>query len=434
MSKPRKLSVICIDDENELSADQLGRFFVVHNLSSAIAVQRALLSENAARLPLWADLILCDINMEEALELRDGALADVFWGAGDVRPYGVLLALPFLGRSGLTTFIPYSSVWGTVAVNSNGYVLVALSMIQALSTGKSLDLQETRESIVSARTVDSLAQVPVEALRKGLAKLRQRIEDDGAVQLVDVGWTLDRLAELEQRVQESGTWPVEVPLLDVEGPLAVGVAWPGASVEFIEIGSLFADVLGYGPSNRTDIQRIATILRRWKANKGSVESRGDTLFEAAKEAFRKCDADEDEHVRVQDAVRDSNYVTSGGDLHQLTRTIMLFAWVEAWQTHGSNAARNVLVHCVHERLGLTGPNATNDYKGLLGKGRKVSATSGARRGFRPTATGVEAYSLEDDTCAAGLDANDRDLCVRFAEEELDWDNSPESAYPRWMLS
>lgn len=445
MSAIRKLGVICIDDENELSPTAYERFLKVQNLGSAMDVQRALLRAEPGRRGVSSDLILCDVNMRDASEIADQeALTDVFWGDGAVRPYGVLLALPFLGWSGLTTFVPYSNFWGTKAVHSNGFVLIALSLIQALSRGREQHLEKLRAEILAAGTEGSLADVPDDALRRGLVALRLKIAEDGNLQLLDVKWALQRLAEVEGEAERAGGWPLDVPLRDSEGPIAIGIGWSASFIEFIEISSIFADVVGFGSPGREDIRRIAKILRKWCEVKGSVERRGDTLFETSKQILDTCDPESGSGRSFVEAVDESEYVTKGGDRYLLRRTVMLFAWVKAWHEHGVGTRSEMKVNSVHQQLGLvvrsadgkerTDPNATTKYKGFLSSDRKTIQASGPRRGFRKSGTVAEAFNLASDTSADGLDANDRDLCIRFAEDVLEWEKTDDQAYPKWMTA
>jgi hypothetical protein len=436
---------MCIDDQNELRPKAYECFLEVHNLGSAVDVQRALLRAEPARRRAPSDLILCDINMQNASEVADQTgLADVFWGDGAGRPYGVLLALPFLGWSGLTTFVPYSNFWGTKAVHSNGFVLVALSLIQALSKGREQGLEQIRAEIVATGTKDSLAEVPDTALQRGLEALRRRIEEDESIQLLDVEWTLQRLGDAEDAAERAGAWPLDVPLRDSEGPIALGIGWSASFVDFIEVSSIFSDVIGFGNPSREDIRRVAKILMRWSKVKGSIERRGDTLFQAAKQVLELCEPENGDGQSFIAAVKESEYVRAGGDQYLLRRTVMLFAWIKAWHDHGAGARSEVMVHSVHEQLGLvvhgadgkerTDPSATTKYKGFLSSDRKTVSAKGPRRGFRRSHDVAEAFNLASDTPADGLDANDRDLCIRFAEEVLDWKQPGDQPYPRWMSS
>lgn len=443
MSAIRKLGVICIDDENELRPATYERFLEVHNLGSAVDVQRLLLRVEPSRTRVFSDLILCDVNMQEAIEMADQeALADVFWGDGAGRPYGILLALPFLGWSGMTTFVPYSNFWGTKAVHSNGFVLIALALIQALSRGREQGLERIRAEILAAGTDGSLAEVPDEALRRGLEALRRRIEEDRNVQLLDVDWALRRLADVEEKAGRAGGWPLDVPLRDSEGPIAIGIGHSTSLVDFIEAGSLFADIVGFNSLGQDEIRRIGKILSRWCTVKGSIERRGDALFDAAKEVLEFCDPENQGRRSFVDAIEESSYVRTGGDRYLLRRTAMLFAWVKAWHDHEPGARRELRAHSVHEQLGLvvrgadgkerTDPNATTKYKGFLSRDRKVVPDIGPRRGFKKCKDAGKAFSLADDAPADGLDANDRDLCIRFAEEVLDWKQPGVHPYPKWM--
>src|SRR5262249_49573751 len=136
-------------------------------------VQEELLKVRLDVKPPAVDLVVSDVNMIQ--RERSDHPADVFWGVSDaIRPYGPILALPFLNVTPLSQFIPFSSVWPHREVSSNGYVLVALSIILSSIERRDMSMREARERILAP---ENLANVPEQALTQGLERLRKRIQE-----------------------------------------------------------------------------------------------------------------------------------------------------------------------------------------------------------------------------------------------------------------
>lgn len=462
----RRLGVLNVNDDPqaELPTSEYGEFLDIHNVNSVEAVHE-LLHEHLAR---SVDLFLIDIDMEKSF-IPEGLI----WGTPAFRPYGPLLALPFIGQSS-AVFTPYSGFWGNVAVTDNGFVRVALSLLLTQIHGEPFSLEDVGRYIAKSlapRDVNdgttSLVQEAGIALETALGQYRKRLTDDNRIQLVDIDRTYSRLAEIDEAAVAANAWPLSVPFADSAGVVDVDVRFGATRRERIQLSSLFADVLSFRPPDSPEVLApIYEKLREWKAK--SVTVLGETLYESVvRGVLARCA----KGVAVEKAVEECEFVRAGGNRYQVRRMAMALAWTEAWhQEYQSRPQQRTAL--VHELLGLrrarkgrarksalgsersaTSPRAksakskksrddsSNRYKRLLGKVLKKAVAiidepfrAPLRRKYDNVAEAYGLNSLEDPGCLSFQEKCD---CQRYAQEELGWDPSAlvgkhRKPYPRWM--
>jgi hypothetical protein len=461
----RQLVVLNVNDDPhaELKQSSYANFLDVENANSVETVQQ-MLHERGGR---SADVFLVDIDME-----KTAIPAGLEWGHPRFRAYGPLLALPFIGR-GAAAFVPYSGYWGNSAVTNNGFVRVALSLLLTRIFDRPFSLEDVgtyiREStteIGSTILQTSLVQEAGVALTQALEQYRRRLEADENVQFVDVDVTYKRLRDLEnQAFLESKGWPLRVPFVDSEGALYLDIRYGASRRDCIQLGSLFADMLSFrAPADQSALTPIYDTLERWKAK--SVTARGETLYECVTGILARCQ----EGVPILSAIKEQSDVVESFNRHQVIRLAMALAWTEAWHVGGLNAQRRTAY--VHELLGLgtSGPDEgdaravtaesrhrgqkrippakeqkrafpTTQYNRLLGKvlkNRIEVSDEPFRTPLRQNYASVaEAYGLNDYEDVGRLTHQEKQECIRYAVEELEWDPSaagtePWRPYPRWL--
>jgi hypothetical protein len=427
--KPRLLKALNVNDRDLLSPAQYRDFIEVQNVQSAVAVQDALRSAHSR----YADLFLIDVDMQHTRVPKG-----LQWGDDVFRLYGPILALPFLDSTGVSAFFPYSSFWGETSVSNNGFVLVAVSILLSQMYGRPFSLSDVQRHISSSVSDErSLVKEAETALLRCLELFRSRLDADDRVQFVDVEPLIERLQDLEASANAERKWPLSLPLTDAEGVLGVDIVVPPHVNESVQLGSLFADSLGFkAPQTPADLTLIFDTLERWKGR--SVSRWGDTLYKSVVGALNKCGT----RTPLNKAASTTAFVKRGGSAYQVIRLAMEFAWVRAWRDEPQQKRRTTRVH---EILGLENPrtgrvdkNAGNRYKRFLGtsSSKKVDVSAEPWRApFWATYAGVsDAYKL--DTNASGtLTPFERSMCIKYAVDELDWDalgNASEQPYPLWM--
>jgi hypothetical protein len=465
---PRKLIALNINDEAgqiRLGRDQ--HFISFQEIDSYIAAQELLLAASDTTDGFRADLFLIDVNFGRS-EIEPG----LEWAApGDLRPFGPLLALPFFGRE-MAAFVPYSNYWGDESVHKNGYVLVTISLLFAITTKEIHRLSKVRQLIKNAKTDKGLHSTATSALNEALSQYRQSLETSDFVELVDVKRTLRRLEALEENMADMN-FDLPIPLQDAEGILSIDFAYPPFHLDSIELSSLFADALGFtSPSKQGDFTKIYDVLERW--GEKSTEVGGNTLAEAAKKALARVEGSpDDDHnpLTIKEAV---NLETAGSQLdkYSVRRIAIEFAWVQAWYDRLMSAAPIVakqvrlesdesddgdahqqpsgpltieqpsLISMVQQALGVDKLRfPAKEYPRLLSNGENVSKNDW-RTAFKREGeySGLnDAYQLDQDGPAA-LSSLEKAMCRQYAQDVLDWDGSNRFVrgifsppYPRWMV-
>jgi hypothetical protein len=467
---PRRLIALNINDEAgqiRLGRDQ--NFITFLEIDSYIAAQEMLLTASDTTGGSMADLFLIDVNFGRS-EIEPG----LEWSApGDLRPFGPLLALPFLGRE-MAAFVPYSNYWGDESVSKNGYVLITISLLLAITKKEVHRLSKVRQLIKNAKTEKGLHSTATSALDEALKQYRQALETSKNVQLVDVSKTRRRLEALEENMVDLGS-ELAIPLHDLEGTLSIDFAYPPYHLDSIELSSLFADALEFSsPSEHGDFSQIYQVLERW--GRKSTEISGNTLSEAAKAALaRVYDAADDpgDPLTINDAV-DIEIRSTELDKHAVRRIAMEFAWVEAWHdrlmpkhsnTSGTqneedapdadgsgeqvrhskseDLEQHSLIRMVHNRLGIDRMKfPAKEYPRLLCAAKDKVSYKEWRTPFKLKFEKTnDAYQLDQDAPSA-LSPLEKALCRQYAQDyPLNWDGSNRLVrkvfnppYPLWMNS
>jgi hypothetical protein len=424
----RPLVVLNVNDKEELPPSDYNGLFRIENAKSIARVQK-ILRANRSRA---TDLFLIDIDMEA------GGHADgLQWGHPVFRAYGPLLALPFLNGRTAAAFVPYSGFWGNPGVTENGFVRVALALLLSHIHDKPFTLTDVgdyvQEAIAATETDAGLLQAAVHALTRALDIYRQQIESDPRIQLVDIDRTIARLKDLDEHAFETDSWPIAVPFRDGAGSVGVDLCYADGSRDSIQVASLFADLLGFAPPADSEaMEPLYTQLKRWKDL--SVTCHGATLYETVLEVLdRGIDG-----VRADCAADESEFVKGGGNRYLLIRLAMEFAWLDAW-CHEPNPKKRI--EHVHRLLGLANnKNRSVVYKRFLGVSERNTVTPSAEQWRTPLKQRIDPKSTND---AYSLDTNDvgtlgpveKQLCIQYAVERLDWQpsrNLMDPPYPRWL--
>lgn len=470
---PRRLITLNINDEAgqiRLGRDQ--NFLTFREVDSYIAAQELLLADNGTAGGSMADLFLIDVNFGRS-EIEPG----LEWAApGDLRPFGPLLALPFLGRE-MAAFVPYSSYWGDESVSRNGYVLITISLLLAVTRKEVHRLSKVRQLIKAAKTEKGLHSTATSALNEALKQYRQSLETSTNVQFVDVNKTRRRLEALEENMVDLES-DLPIPLQDLDGLLSVDFAYPPYHLDSIELSSLFADALEFNPpSEHGDFTKVYEVLERWEQQ--SIEIGGNTLPEAARAALKRVDDASDnkgEPLTIYEAV-DLEIHGTNLDKHSVRRIAMEFAWVEAWHNRLRNSHRQEeprvtqgefdtldvvaedveqpsrsdglkeiepfsLISMVHRILGIDKMRfPAKEYPRLLCAAKDQVSEKQWRTPFKLKYEKTnDAYQLDEDGPSA-LSPLEKAICRQYAQDAFDWDGSNRVVrkifnprYPLWMNS
>ena len=431
---PRKLLVLNVNDlHNQISVQNNQDFVIIKNINSYKAAQGLLLDSILTGTEHSGDLFLIDVNFQQS-EFPRG----LQWGSSStIRPFGPLLALPFVGRE-ICTFVPYSNYWGDSDVSKNGYVLISMSLLLALEQQDYVTMDEVREIIEAVGTKGELRNTAQLALNDAMNKFRRNLEQSDRIQLVDVDRTRRRLEALELTYFDLGQ-KIPVPFQDAEGVLSIDFAYPPYHSDSIELSSLFADVLEFQPpSESNSLTGIYEVLERWKQKSAEVED--STLPEAAKRVLEMC---EDEGKPIREALTSVAAAYSTLNEEAVIRLAMEFAWVKAWyeeltdheEYRQSRKRKPSLIYRVHSILGLIDMQERFIYyRRLLAETvkKKDEVSNEPWRGpfKKEWANTNDAYQLNIDAPSA-LTPLERSLCIQYAQDELGWDGA-RWPYPRWM--
>jgi len=466
----RRLRVINIDDFNQLDPELYAPFVEVLPIRSELRAQELLARMSGAnRDPI--DIFLIDIDMSDNWQHHPKGLN---WGpdqdgvATSLRPYGPLLAVPFLASSAHVICVPYSNWWASPAICENGFVLLSCAFIFSRAYGRAWTLEETRDHIRARITApslgvpsagsvragatevngkakpdegpdaeeESLLQEPEKALRKGLVLLRQELRKAPGVQFVNVEATCRKLAALDEAAQHH-----IVPLTDPDTRTPITIEWVSAQRwEQVEISSLYADVLDFRTeTDQVTVRRIAELLQAEFVPQ-SIENAG-TLYDLSKDALNRCLPQSDAPQRldkVLKALKKEVHSRLQPDEWQLIKRLaVLFAWVRAWREEEAPEKRITRVR-QYLGFGRGQDNATNIYKRLIRGGDTPTVTKGRwNQPFKKQHSHgkvAEDFNLDVDQPEALTTLESR-FCLRFADEELRWledSPAPGQKYPRWM--
>lgn len=464
---PRRLVALNINDEAgqiRLGRDQ--QFIRFEEIDSYIAAQELLLSSSQMDDSCRADLFLIDVNFG-----RSEIEPHLEWGSpDDLRPFGPLLALPFLGRE-LAAFVPYSNYWGDETLQRNGYVLITISLLLAVAKKEVQRLGKVRQIIKNVTSDTGLHSTATSALNEALRQYRTSVSSSPDIQLVDVRRTIRRLEDLEENMPDLGS-ELLIPLQDAEGVLSVDFAYPPNHLDSIELSSLFADCFKFNsPSEKGDFHEIFKTLEDWA--KKSIELGGNTLQEAARTALKKVEDSRDrdnDPITIKEAI--DSEIKNKKDKYLARRIAMEFAWVQAWyedlvysapvsvirrnqtddfdEPEASESKsefeekfekdRPTRISMVHQALGMDKLKyPSTEYPRLLSNGGNVSNEKW-RTEFKKDFSSVnDAYQLDADQPAA-LTPIEKAMCKQYAQEALGWDGSNRVVrgefnppYPRWMI-
>ena len=253
----RKLSVLNINDEILAGGLAKAKVSDYCDLTRVASVHDAveLLQEQQSR---SFDVFLIDVNMERA---KRGHPQGLQWGDPSIRPYGPLLALPFLEWGQMPkAFVPYSTYWARDSVKNNGYVVVALSLFMSESLGNAHQFLKQERGHSDPET----------ALNKAVGSLRERISSGVGIRLLDIASIRSALASIQNDLPQGlkhGDAIANRPILDRLRHLAVTIYttrphWTEAS---IQLQSLFLDVLALGKNLTPDaLCKIAKVLESWQ--------------------------------------------------------------------------------------------------------------------------------------------------------------------------
>ena len=464
---PRKLLAIVIDDSmGPLLPKEKQNFFLIKRVVDYLTAQKLMLEFRRQSVGEWGgDLFLVDVDFH-----LSEYPSDLDWGFDVLRPFGPLLALPFMGKE-VCAFVPYSNHWGDTKVGNNGFVLVATSLLLAAAKQERVMLNEVRAEIADYHSKKGLAQVAGMALDNALVNYRHVLETSNRIQLIDIGRTIRRLEALEENMSDLGI-ALPLPLQDAEGILSIDFAYPPYHLDSIELSSIFADLLNYSqPDKLGAFQLIHEMLQKWLPK--STERGGNLLTEAAKKVLDLTEGssdDDESQMLLDDAI--SKIMKESGLLeeHAIKRTVMEFAWVKAWyeekwdklsrpkpkkrqlmnddedapednMLNQSSAVEALqtekvpLITRVHTSLALNKiNNPANKYRRLLCQtvgGTDRVSDKRWRTPFKTEYDGVnDAYQLDQDEPSALLPL-ERAMCIQYAIDELGWDNK-DVPYPRWM--
>ncbi len=461
----RKIRVINIDDRNQLNPKQYAPFVDLLPVTSELDAQELLVTMNATNLdPI--DIFLVDIDMGGNWERLPKGLD---WGserdgtAPSLRPYGPLLAVPFLGSSPHVIFVPYSNWWASPAVYENGFVLVSCAFILSRIHGRPWTLEETRDHIRAHISLpvagaagpsddlaaesgeataggegnpgaqdDNLLQEAERALHTGLAGLRTALRKTPGIQFVNVHATRNRLAILlDDPIEFHG-----VPLADRDDGKPITIEWVSAARwEEVEVSSLYADILDFRTeADRQKVERVSALIEA-EFEPGSIANVG-TIYEMAKKALSRCRPDGTDPVRIDHVVRalkaEGKVRLQKDEWQLITRLAVLFAWVKAWE-HVAEPEKRIV--SVRRHLGFADgePNRTIVYMRLFLGGAKDTKSKGPwnqpLRKQHLYGTRAEDFTLDADQPEALTPLESR-LCQRYADEE--WPVRPSRRYLKWM--
>lgn len=429
---PRALDVLDINDEVKLDPAKYLHFINYTRIDRAVSAQVQL-----SRGYDGADLFLVDVQMGTR-DIPSG----LEWGSKEYRPFGPLLALPFLRARPVTAFAPYSAYWDAEEVRKNGFMLLALSFILSHTSKRACTLTDavTYVESTSGGRAQGLALEGEIALKQALRQYRAHLSQE--VTFADLRLTAERLADLEQSADSDA---LELPLRDAEGLIGVEFFVPSTSKApvSIQVASLFGDMFDFRPPNASALRPVINTLRAWADGlekmdpPRSIARRGETLFNSVINALRKCESG----VPVNKVAEETEFVMQGGPRHQLIRLAMLFAWVNAWRD-GEPEKR---VEHVHAQLGLRDPGTSrmaeyaairyNRFLGLAGPGGIRVGAPPWRGPFKVTYEGTaDAYKLDKDKPGT-LSPFEKSMCTQYAIDVVDWDpegDDSETPYPAWM--
>lgn len=242
--------------------------------------------------------------------------------------------------------------------------------------------------------------------------------------------------------------------MDAEGELSVSLAHSGR-MDSIGLSSLFADMIGFSrPSKHQQIGNIYSVLNGWRAK--SIGGDSQTLFKAVITALERCGPGRN----LSDVIAETPMLTAGHDRYLVKRLAMEFAWVGAWfteldgdsssgqtsvqakqQARDATGRRSRLQKAARELLGLVDANnkmskdADHLYFRWLAGGDKVRhyESNSPRRPLKlKPERKYHTYNLDEDV-RGGLGPYEKALCVRYAQEELEWFADNKKPYPKWML-
>ena len=401
----RPIRVLNINDE-ETGRLRESSLYQVANATCVRDVEELILDDKR---PI--DVFLVDVNMDKA---NGGHPEGLAWGDPDSRPYGPLLVLPFLHcAQNPASFVPYSHYWGTTAVSTNGYLVVALALLLSAVRQKFVPLANALKYMEDAAE-DGKRPVgdPLTALQQGVKSLRKQIAEDDHIKVFDI----------DDLCSQVNAWqpPVPVPFLAGDGsPLAVSMG-NGLSYQSVELCSLFLDVLdGVKDANASHIEIIRKELTVWQRKSTALglyrrAIAGLRAIEHSTEAIEQ--ESRGRRVKKRDSLKKQKELVDIRCLDKDCRRLaFLLAWVElSCENQGSSgpAARTISADARHTKAGVKyTSNPTQIYKRVCTSVRCTADGPGAEWHLTPG----EKYA-----------------CQIYADNELKWKNTGSNPWPDWM--
>lgn len=254
--QPRKLNIININDQLRLEKEtpHIKNAFNVIEIPSYIHLQQLIIGKSGVP---KADLLLIDIDMSARPR---GHGHGFFWSDEyntHVRPYGPLLALPFLGNGKICSFIPYSTMWTDPAIINNGYLMLAVSTLLASINQKQIEIHEVEDLLTS---MNLIINAPHEAIEASLKNFRHVIKTVESMQIYDADKVLNKLdIQVEENLSKG-------MLVDEYGnELAIILSYNGQS-DSILLASLFGDIVGLNTDKlitNSEVKNLKSVLTEW---------------------------------------------------------------------------------------------------------------------------------------------------------------------------
>ena len=481
----RKLSIVNINDD--ISAllcagpdrgEKYKRYFDLLEVTCIQDVQNCINDPLSMSAP---DLFLYDINMIQSEDQSGGFPSHLNWlgtTKGSVVPFGPILALPFMMGRRAASFVPYSNYWQDEALMRDGLFSVALALLFSRAKNRPVAIHDIPNEVDSAvrgiNDARSALENALDLFRRRLTKLAggDGEKDKQKIEFVDIGTTMDRIAEFEEGVLDlipveeyDGVECIRRPTLeDEDGSLAITYIDKDYE-DCIRLDSIFFDVLGAKmPGNlieketfRNSIDAIWQQLEHWRGmqslelsgnRRATAEySQGKSLYDCIVDTLKS-----DGNLKAAAVATDFVRRHDENSKYLVLRLAMEFAWIHAWfraltQEHRALLSeRDSMVRFVYETLRLSGKNPTEMYQRLLAKSRNgrnyVDGDDKWRRSFWHRNSGLAGrndYHLISKERPAMLSYLERKLCIQYAQTELRWDpinaklSSKNPPYPQWMI-
>lgn len=396
-AQPRRLYVLDINDEEDPDFvsqladkdDHLGGFFDGHQLTSWSEVQQDL----AGATPSKPDLLLIDVNFQ-----KDGESKDVDFGLKDgLRPYGPLLALPYLNSRATSGATFYTGNDPKSDAFNNPWVLLALGLIAA-SQRRRLVASETfyhRQGIAlpeRAHTVEKFRAAvtegrPTKRTDALIGAMGFYLQSFGAAVgsgIIKVTNAASLKREMDRLIAQLRTEPAgaEVPF-----PPSLYIQFISEShgIERIFLSSFCADILDFRQAPLT-IERAEKISDRL-----SGYFTPDPIFNDLMDLIETLHRDElPAWERIDRSILREVPTASVQDRREMMRLAVLMANIEAWAhlAHEGADLSDVqseadvpfgLRRLIHRRLGVQ-DNTYRDWLGLPRHSNSGSSRKPAKSG------------------------------------------------------